>query len=231
MLFLSDVRRVCVVLCVLALVVFVPSLAFGTDSATAPDVAYLVQLAKDHSWPLLAAIVVGFLVRLVKEERVPINVAPRFRPLLAVALGMVSAICEAVILKTPILTAAIGGFGSAVIAIGGHDVLVEAIFGGKEPSVKASGGVVGLVIMALVAMSQSGCAAKRDLEKALDTSVVIIDRAEPCFVGMQQAELRQCEPDNAECIQRVKDRWSPVADALDAYRAFLCGISPDAEGC
>jgi hypothetical protein len=76
-----------------------------------------------------------------------------------------------------------------------------------------------------------GCGAKQDLEKALDTSVVIIDRAEPCFVGMQQDELAQCEPDNAECIQRVKDRWSPVADALDAYRAFLCGISPDAEGC
>jgi hypothetical protein len=90
------------------------------------------------------------------------------------------------------------------------------------------GAVMGFVVLTAVL---GGCGAKQDLEKALDTSVVIIDRAEPCFVGMQQDELAQCEPDNAECIARVKDRWAPVADALDAYRAFLCGISPDAEGC
>ncbi len=69
-----------------------------------------------------------------------------------------------------------------------------------------------------------------DLGKALDASVVVIERAEPCMAGMKKAEDAKCEGD-AACLAKVKESWAPVADALDTFNAFLCGISPDAEGC
>ncbi len=90
--------------------------------------------------------------------------------------------------------------------------------------------VAGVWALALFSLLTSGCGGKQDLEKALDTSVVIIDRAEPCFKGMKDDQDRACAGD-AACLAKVKEHWAPIADALDAYHAFLCGISPNAEGC
>lgn len=197
------------------------------------DLAQLLDAIKAHAWPIVAAIVVGFLVRLVKSDKIPIDVPPRFRPLLAVGLGVVSAICEAVIMGTPVVQAAIGGLASAIAAIGGHDVLIEAIFGGKEPSVKASGGVVGGILAAILALSQaSGCAAYADEMKKLESGLVVANEAvlalEACSASSVAHSLKACEQltgdDRVQCVEMVDQASEGVRRVVEAWRHIRCDV-------
>jgi hypothetical protein len=88
--------------------------------------------------------------------------------------------------------------------------------------------VLGFVVLTAVL---GGCAAKQDVEKALEAGRDVAARAEPCFYAMQQAELKQCEPENAECTARVKERWRPVAIAMNVIHDTWCALSPKSEGC
>lgn len=89
------------------------------------------------SWVVLWATGIGFVVRLLKSEKVPApfdRIPPKARPLVALFLGQFSAAIVAAAL--PGVTwqqAAIAGLWSAALAVFGHDVLIEYLRAGKEP--------------------------------------------------------------------------------------------------
>jgi hypothetical protein len=94
----------------------------------------LLDLYYAHQWPILAALAVGLLVRLVKAGRLtlPITVPAQYRSWLAIALGVASGVAEAIVAGTPWREALIGGVASAAAAIVGHETLVENARKGRE---------------------------------------------------------------------------------------------------
>jgi len=93
----------------------------------------LTNLALQHKWIAVSALVIGAFVRLLKSDGpIPINVPARWRPVLALVLGLASAALAQVANGTPWRRALTEGLLAGVIAIVGHDVLVEGVRGGKE---------------------------------------------------------------------------------------------------
>ena len=149
-----------------------------------PDViSQILALVKAHSWIALAALVIGFLVRLVRDDSTvawfPITIPARWRPLIALGLGIVSGILNALVAKVDWPSAIVGGVVSAVTAMGGHAVVINALRNGRELGEKkaeakapgsgrpGSGGAGGVAAAAALAFclvlgvpaTLSGCAA------------------------------------------------------------------------
>jgi len=99
-----------------------------------PDIQALVELASQHKWVALAALVVGTLVRAMKADStfLPFDVPARWRPLLALGLGISSGVLQKATTGTPWREAIMGGVISGVMAIVGHDVLIEGLRAGRE---------------------------------------------------------------------------------------------------
>jgi hypothetical protein len=102
-----------------------------------PDfITQLLALAKAHSWVALAALVIGLLVRLVRDDSTvawfPITIPSRWRPLIALGLGIVSGILNALVAKVDWPAAIVGGVVSAVTAMGGHAIVINALRNGRE---------------------------------------------------------------------------------------------------
>lgn len=103
----------------------------------------LAQLPITHDqWVALCAAVINLLVRLLKMENPPAwmtRIPPKMRPLVAVALGQLSAAIGGLVVPgvTPGRAIA-GGFVSAALAVLLHDGLVEALRGGREVGQKAT---------------------------------------------------------------------------------------------
>lgn len=93
-----------------------------------------LDLIAKHQWVGLAALVIGFVVRLLKEDSrfPPFALPARWRPLLAMGLGVVSGILQAVSTGTPWRDAILGGLVSAFVAIAGHDAIVGSLRDGKD---------------------------------------------------------------------------------------------------
>jgi hypothetical protein len=146
-----------------------------------PDfLTQLLALAKAHSWVALAALVIGLLVRLVRDDSTvawfPVTIPSRWRPLIALGLGIVSGVLNQLVLKVDWATAIVGGIVSAVTAMGGHAVVINALRNGRELGEKkaeakapgsgkpGSGGALAastlvFVLAFLAPTSLSGCAA------------------------------------------------------------------------
>lgn len=85
------------------------------------------------AWFSLTAIVIGGIVRLLKSDTPLPTVPPRLRPWLALGLGLLAGVLQAVTTGTPWLQALGSGFSAAVTAITGHELVVESLRGGVEP--------------------------------------------------------------------------------------------------
>lgn len=96
--------------------------------------ADILAIYHAHQWPILAALAIGFVVRLLKDGRLtlPPTVPSRWRPLLALGLGLASGAAEAVLGGAPWREALVGGVLSAALAALGHGVGVEGLRGGRE---------------------------------------------------------------------------------------------------
>lgn len=114
------------------------------------------------AWFTLSAIVIGGIVRLLKSDTPLPTVPVRLRPWLALGLGLVAGVLQAVTTGTPWLQALGSGFTAAVTAITGHDLVVESLRGGAEPFAPSSTPKVPplpmlmIIVIALIALS--GCA-------------------------------------------------------------------------
>lgn len=95
-----------------------------------------VDLIAQHKWVGLAALVIGLIVRLMKEDTrfPPFALAARWRPMLALGLGIASGVLQATSTGTPWRDAILGGLVSGVVAISGHEAIVESIRNGKDVS-------------------------------------------------------------------------------------------------
>lgn len=93
-----------------------------------------LDLIAKHQWVGLAALVIGLMVRLLKEDSTfpPFAIPARWRPLLAMGLGVVSGVLQAVSTGTRWHDAILGGLVSAFVAIAGHDAIVGSIRDGKD---------------------------------------------------------------------------------------------------
>lgn len=103
-------------------------------------ITQLVALMQAHKWLPVAALVIGALVRFAKSD-VPIpfwNVPAKYRTWLAMGLGVVYGVFQSVIGGTPLVTALLQGLAAAMMAIVGHEAIVEGVRGGRDIGVSKS---------------------------------------------------------------------------------------------
>ena len=98
------------------------------------DIQPILDLIAQHKWVGVAALVIGLLVRMMKEDTSfpPFAIPSRWRPYLALGLGIASGVLQAVSTGTPWKTALTGGLVSGVVAIVGHDTVIAGLLNGKE---------------------------------------------------------------------------------------------------
>lgn len=87
------------------------------------------------TWVAAAALIIGAVVRYLKTDSpLPawLHVPPGWRPWLAVALGIVAGVLDAVAMGTPWADAVAKGVLAAVGAMAGHHLVIEKGRGGKE---------------------------------------------------------------------------------------------------
>jgi hypothetical protein len=87
-----------------------------------------------------------------------------------------------------------------------------------------------LVVAAGALAGLTGCGATEHVARYAEASRDVLAVAEPCLVEVQRAELRTCAG-IAECETLVRQRWAPIATALDVLHEAWCALSPESEGC
>mgnify|MGYP000084121610 CR=1 FL=1 len=96
----------------------------------------ILPMIQAHAWVPLAALAIGFLVRTLKSDAFVLPswaaVAAPYRPLLVLALGIVSGVLDAVVAGTPWRDAIVGGLLSALMALIGHTTIVDVLRGGRD---------------------------------------------------------------------------------------------------
>lgn len=93
----------------------------------------LFELIAQHNWVAVAALVIGFLIRLLKSDtKLPVTLPAGVRPWLALVLGAGAGVLEHVMSGMSWGEALTGGLIAALTAIAGHDTLVEGLRGGRE---------------------------------------------------------------------------------------------------
>ena len=195
------------------------------------DLESLLAAVKSHAWPIVAAVVIGGLVRMVKSDAIPINVPARWRPVLALGLGLASGACDAIIRGTSWQEALGMGLLSSFVAMGGHDVLIHAMRDGEEVSAPKAGGGALVLIVAVLSAALSGCGASlQDAANGLNAANDIATEAQPCLAAERAKLLEQCGVDLV-CQETVKARFAVLAEAYDSFHESWCAIVPVAEGC
>lgn len=92
----------------------------------------LVDALASHAWIAAAAIVIGFLVRLLKGDTPLPFVPAKYRPFLALGFGVVAGALNALVAGTAWPIAVGQGLVAAMTAMAGHDSIVESLRGGIE---------------------------------------------------------------------------------------------------
>lgn len=93
----------------------------------------ILKLALAHKWLAVSVIAIGSAVRLLKSDtKIPIDIPPKYRVWLAMLLGVVSGVMESVSTGMPWKQAILNGLSAAMVAVLGHNVIVDSMRGGKE---------------------------------------------------------------------------------------------------
>lgn len=97
------------------------------------DPQSLYGLLVAHQYALFAALVVGFLVRILKSDtKIPIDVPPRARKIVALSLALLAAVVEKYAANTDWRRALFDGAVAWFCAEWGHYLLIDQARGGKE---------------------------------------------------------------------------------------------------
>ena len=94
-----------------------------------------IDLLSRGQYLALAALAIGVLIRMLKSPSLPPflqRIPPKARPAIAVLLGVLLGVVDALARGTRWREALFGGLISAAFAIAGHDVFIEWLRGGKE---------------------------------------------------------------------------------------------------
>ena len=85
------------------------------------------------AWVMVAAVVVGSVVRLLKSDTpIPITIPPRWRAVVAMALGLLAGVMERVVGGTAWTQAIVDGLLAGGLPVVGHELVVESMRDGKE---------------------------------------------------------------------------------------------------
>ena len=118
-----------------------------------------IALLAAHKWIALAAIVIGAVVRLLKSDGpIPLTVPSRWRPVLAVVLGVIAGVFDKVASGGAWTQAILGGLLAALTAISSHDVVIEGLRGGKELGAPKGPAAMLLALALSLGASTSACA-------------------------------------------------------------------------
>jgi len=100
------------------------------------DPQQLIQFIIDQKWWAAVALVIGFVVRLIKSDtKLPINIPPQYRIWLAMGLGVVAGVCNKIASGTSWKDSLVWGLSAAIAAVLAHEGLIESARGGKELSI------------------------------------------------------------------------------------------------
>lgn len=177
----------------------------------------LVDLYLRGEWVLLAAIAIGIVVRLLKADSklIPAVVPAKWRPWLAIGLGIGSGVLEAVATGKPWKSALVGGLVSGVLPILGHELVVESLRSGKEiggdkptepPAPQAPSITGGGILLALCfALALTGTACSMSFEEARLAGI----KARPMAASASAPAAR----DDSRCreLDDARMRWSAIA--------------------
>ena len=97
------------------------------------DPATVLSWVQDHKWAPIIALIVGFAVRLLKDDtKLPASLPAIWRPWFALVLSMVGADCVAVLGGAPWASTIETGAIACLLAILGHETVVEGVRKGIE---------------------------------------------------------------------------------------------------
>ena len=99
----------------------------------------------------------------------------------------------------------------------------------SKPDDKAPPGVAMLAFLAVSTVTACGSGPIREVENLAHSARDVADVAEACSFAAKEAEMSQCIDDT--CKAKVLAKYSVIADALDAFAAAWCAVSPESEGC
>lgn len=95
--------------------------------------ADVIALVSAHKWVALCALLIGFIVRLLKSDTtLPVTVPAKWRPWIAMGLGLVGGILEHVANGTAWGEAVTAGLLAGALPILGHQLGIESLRDGKE---------------------------------------------------------------------------------------------------
>lgn len=93
----------------------------------------ILDLIAQNKWVALSSVVIGTIVRLLKSDGpIPWEVPTKYRPWLAVGLGIVAGILDKIANGTPWKSAMAGGLVAAFLAMSGHSLFIQSARGGRE---------------------------------------------------------------------------------------------------
>lgn len=124
-------KRILPLLAALAVLILSAS-AFAQDSAASVSVDDFAKMLLDHSWAAAAFVAIHVAVRLVKGDTPLPYVSKDNRVWLALGLGVLSGVLQAVTTGAPWPSALLQGLGSAAGAIVAHEGIIESLRGGRE---------------------------------------------------------------------------------------------------
>lgn len=126
------------------------------------DFSPLVSLIASHQWVAVAALIIGAVVRLLKSDTPLPTVPARWRAWLAIGLGIVAGVLDALVAGTPLVSAVLQGLGAALTAITTHELVIEGIRGGRELG-QPPGAAIRAVVFVGALSVLSACAAVKGL--------------------------------------------------------------------
>lgn len=236
-----------------------PVAAFAAGSSDAlPTTGEVIDLLVRGRWFAFTALAIGATVRVLKDQNVKlVHLDKRWRPALAIGLGIVASFFVQLDESIPWTTALAGCISAAIVAMGGHAVIIEWIFGGREiPLPGLSGrndqpkrdkgssgppgangavttsyvGLFGLLALCVGCVPILGCAGgPGQFQRFVDTTVDAVPVIDDTLHASHERELAACA--DVECVDRVEGEWRPVFLVMQGIREAWCAVAPEAEGC
>lgn len=176
----------------------------------------ILDLVVAHKWVALAALVIGALVRLLRDDnRFPLTLPPKWKaakPWIAIGLGLLAGVLDGVAGGATWTESIVSGIVAGLLPIVGHQVGIEwlrdgkelfAPSGGKPPTVPP----LPLLTLGLVCLSL-GCAGTFE---------------EARLAGIQRGKVLAAAPDVQRC--RELDDARIRAGAMAKGAAVVAGVS------
>lgn len=100
---------------------------------TDAELKALAELSLDRKWLAATALLIGLVVRVLKSDiKLTPTIPSRWRPWLAIGLGVVAGVLDAMVRGTMWKKAIAEGVVAAVMAMVGHDLFIAGLRGGRE---------------------------------------------------------------------------------------------------